>query len=473
MYLSGEITMPTSSRILGIPIFLFLTFFSLIAIGFAQSPGDIGSAKENQEAIATLDRMSPEEIDVLDQKLAEALVLYYDGKYASALPIFKEIALEVETMDILFWLGVSAMKIGETQLAIEKFKKMLVIDPNLHKARLELAAIYFKTGQYNKAKQELEFIRTASPSPETQKKIDRMLGVIKKKRENYSWNLQLSQGIIWDKNINSGPEQKDVPLVRLSPLSEKLEDEGTTTNISGNVLYDIGERSSGMWNTAVYFFNKAYFDYSEFNYMSIDVNTGPWWVGKRDILKIPVGYHYDRYGNDELSYSFHIDPTFEHHFCRSFSLKGLYTFENTNYYADRNSYLDSDRHQYELRPTFYLSNRNHIISLMVGNDDRDAESNIYSYEAPFLGASYFARLFQNTEFYLQYIWTEREYDDVISVYGNIVREDERNSILAVLTQTYLKHWFASFSYAYTDNDSNVNLYSFDKEVYGIKLGYRF
>lgn len=469
--------MPTTSRILRIPIFLFLVFFSFIAIGFAQPPGDISSSKENEEAIARLDRMSPEEIDVLDQKLAEALVLYYDGKYASALPIFKEIALEVETMDVLFWLGVSAMKVGENQLAIEKFKKMLLIDPNLHKARLELAAIYFKTGQYNKAEQELEFVRAASPTPETQKKIDRMLGVIKKKGENYSWNLRLSQGIIWDSNINSGPEVPRGSLV-------KIEDEGTTTNISGNVLYDVGERSSGMWNTAVYFFNKAYFggdnpyfSNSEFNYMSIDVNTGPWWVGKRDILKIPVGYRYDRYGNDELSYAFHIDPTFEHHFSRSFSLKGLYTYENTNYYADRNSNLDSDRHQYELRPTFYFGNRKHIISIIAGNDDRDAEKNIYSYEAPFLGASYFVRPVQNTEFYLRYIWTEREYDDVTpsvkSVYGNIIREDERNSILAVLTQTYLKHWFVSFSYAYTDNDSNVPLYTFDKEVYGFKLGYRF
>ena len=96
-----------------------------------QPPGEVGSGKANQEAIEKLRRMSAEEIEALDQKLAEALILYYDREFARALPIFKEIAGKVETMDIMFWVGTSAMKVGETRLAIRKFKKMLTIDPKL------------------------------------------------------------------------------------------------------------------------------------------------------------------------------------------------------------------------------------------------------------------------------------------------------------------------------------------------------
>ena len=47
-----------------------------------------GYSKGNEAAVEILRRMSPEAISRLDQMLAKALVDYYDGKYASALPIF-------------------------------------------------------------------------------------------------------------------------------------------------------------------------------------------------------------------------------------------------------------------------------------------------------------------------------------------------------------------------------------------------
>ena len=65
--------------------------------------------------------MSPDAISRLDQELAEALVDYYDRKYALALPVFLEVSKTVETMDIRFWIVVCAMHLGKTDLAEEKF----------------------------------------------------------------------------------------------------------------------------------------------------------------------------------------------------------------------------------------------------------------------------------------------------------------------------------------------------------------
>lgn len=110
--------------------------------------GDLDFQKADKEAVEKLRKMPPEKVATLDDKLAEALTLYYDGKFAQALPIFNSISADVETMDIMWWLGTSAMNTGDTKLAIAKFQKMLAVDPGLHRVRLELAAAYFQTKQY-------------------------------------------------------------------------------------------------------------------------------------------------------------------------------------------------------------------------------------------------------------------------------------------------------------------------------------
>ena len=106
----------------------------------------------DKKALEKLKKMSPEEVDELDQKLAEALTLFYDREYVRALPIFREIAGTVETMDVAFWLGSCAAKAGETDLAVAKFREMLQVDPNLHRVRLELATVYFQLGRYADAR---------------------------------------------------------------------------------------------------------------------------------------------------------------------------------------------------------------------------------------------------------------------------------------------------------------------------------
>jgi Flp pilus assembly protein TadD len=173
-------------------IFLVFSFFLTFPVfAQAQNPsstspveekktiGEVDFTDADKEAIGKLFRMSPQEIEALGKKLEEALMtLYYDRKFGQALPIFKEIANQVETMDIMFWLGISAMKVGKTHLAIQKFKKMLEIDPKLHRARLELAVAYFTIGKYNEARREMETVKAAAPPESVHRNIKRLLATI-------------------------------------------------------------------------------------------------------------------------------------------------------------------------------------------------------------------------------------------------------------------------------------------------------
>ena len=177
----------------------------------ARPSGDLEFKEANKEAIDKLLKMPPAKVKALDDKLAEALTLYYDGKFAQALPMFKSISADVETMDIMWWLGTSAMQTGDMKLAIDKFKKMLVVDPGLHRVRLELAGLYFRMNQYKEARQELDIVKKANPPKDVQTNIDRLLAAIDESTRKVIFNVRFSQGVQWDSNVSSGTTRRCCP----------------------------------------------------------------------------------------------------------------------------------------------------------------------------------------------------------------------------------------------------------------------
>ena len=470
------------------PILLALVFFLPITTTFAQSPpgrtdqnqafNNSGYTQGNEEAIEILRRLSPEEISRLDRKLAKALVDYYDGKYASALPIFLDVAEKIETMDLRFWIGVCAMHVGKIDLAVEKFQHMLAADPELHRVRLELAATYFIAKRYDKALKELERVKTAvpPPPPPVMENIKKLLAAIDERTRRFFWNARLIQGILFDDNVSAGPGERELAVVggrlTLDDASVKFADEASVTDLAGRIIYDVGERGGFMWNLESSLYNRAYFSASPFNFFLMDVNTGPWWTHRRGILKLPVGYSYLEYGSHRLAQIFNVFPSYEFRLAPNINLKGSYSFSNTNYYATSNSDLDNTRQRFELLPIFNLKNGNHIITATAAFESSDADAERFSYNGPIFGVSYATRLPFGTGVYLGYEWYRRDYDGKPLLF-DVVREDEQNRIIVELNQPFLDHFLAAFSFEYIDNDSNAALYAYDRKTYLINVGARF
>ncbi len=446
--------------------------------GIDQPTGGLGNAKANQEAIETLRRMTPGEIKALDEKLEKALTLYYDQEYARALPIFLEISDKVETMDVIFWTGTCAMKMGRHQLAIQKYQKILSIDSNLHRVRLELAFVYFNMENYDKAREELKLVMAASPPEGVQANIEKLYTAIEEKTRRVTWKLRLAQGYLFDDNINTGPDPATYNFpggTTFTPaaLSAKLRDEALVTSVFGNMLYKI--RKELLWSTTALFYNKAYLKYSQFNFLAVDLSTGPVWLRRNGLFRVPVGVMDTEYGSDRLSRTFHVGPTYEHKINRFLGFKGLYSYEEEKYFVDTQAAtLDNLRHRFEITPSLYLKNRRHILSFTVGYDDTDARSDTSSYRDPYFTVSYFAGFKNGLEFFTRYTWTRKEYLETLGFpYTNKYRIDKYQNWSAMLSKNVYKKIYASFAYNYADNRSSLDLYSYDKNTFTISAELRF
>ncbi|MFH1984893.1 MAG: porin family protein [Pseudomonadota bacterium] len=454
----------------------------LVGVASAETvTGDFGSTERvNLEAVETLKKMTPDEVQNLDALLAHALTLYYDRKFSLALPIFREIADKVATMDVMFWLGTSAANAGDPALAEAEFTKMLQLDPALHRVRLELATLYFKQGRYDASKSELEKVRFADLPGSVRENVDRMLQAIDERTRRWFGNIRGTLGYMWDDNISSGPDPGVYSLpggTSFSPAatSAKLSDQATVAQVMGNIAYDLGAPKGLLWNSALNLYAKGYKDYGMFNYSAVDINTGPWWASEKSILKVPFGYTYTEYGSERLSYILHVDPSYEIFFAPQFSLRGSYVYQQERFFEDaRADSLNSTRHFVNLTPTLYLMDRQVVISADIGYDHVKTVDETYAYTAPVAGLSLFAQWPTRTEIYAAYQWAKRNYTTAQGFpYNGLERHDTRHYYTAALSQPFFKHWFLSYVFAYTDNNSDLALYAWDKTTHTVNVGFQF
>jgi len=475
-----------------IPI-ISLIFLASIAFGQTDTGGTdtLEKSPETEEfdkkTLKKLQEMSPEGVEDLDKKLAEALTLFYDREYARALPIFTEIAGTVETMDVMFWYGSCAAKVGEVDVAINKFRQMLDIDPNLHRVRLELATVYFGLGRYADARHELNSVLEAKPPDAVKNNIEKLLAAIDAKTKRLFTNVRGSLGIQSDRNVSTGPDKEYILVPGggvIGPLTntqKALRDWVVVANLAGNALYDIGGSRAWMWNTTGSFYQTHNLDYYQFDFTHWRITTGPWWTGRQSVLKVPLGYAENIYEHDHLFDTCDFSPSYEYFFTQKFSLRGMYSYMTDTYEPtvapDDRSGQDNINHILEINPNFYFNNRNDILSFYISDENLNAKDPRWTYDAVNVAVSYFKsfNLFNwDMELYTRYKYSRRDYGAPALLWPTAhLRTDKKHNFYVVVSRNFLKHYFASLSYNLIDNQSNTELYDFEKYVYGFNMGFRF
>jgi tetratricopeptide (TPR) repeat protein len=485
------------SGLLSVPVLAVILVFCFATGSRAQdtSGGEAGPGKSpraeefDREALQKLKKLPPQQVEELDARLAEALTLFYDREYARALPIFREIAGTVETMDIMFWAASAAAGAGNADAAIENFKRMLEIDPSLYRVRLELATVYFRMGRYDDARAELRTVLEARPPEPVRNNIEKMLAAIDERTRRVFAGVRGSLGIQRDGNVSAGPDKEFITIPEgrgtIGPLTETqkgLSDWVTVGTAFGTFTYDYGDRGSWMWNTTGSFYQTHNFKYHQFDYTQLRVTTGPWWVGSRSILKLPAGYAYNMYEHEDLYHSYDFAPSYEYFFTPRFSLQGIYSYARETYAysavpADDRTGQDGVIRAWELNPNLYFNNRKDILSFYIGDEDSNTKSRVYTYDAINLGVAYF-KLFElwngEMEFYGRYRYTRREYATPAVLWPSaFLRTDERHNFYFVLSRNISKNLFASISYNFINNESNTELYDFEKDVWAFTVGFKF
>ena len=108
-------------------------------------------------------------------------------------------------LDKTFTFAGLAIEVGDYDGAISALERMLLIDPNLPRVKLELGALYYRVGSYTMAQNYLnDALESPNVPPEVAERAGRLLAEIDKRLSRNRFSGSLIAGMRYQSNANAG-----------------------------------------------------------------------------------------------------------------------------------------------------------------------------------------------------------------------------------------------------------------------------
>ncbi|VAW59259.1 hypothetical protein MNBD_GAMMA11-2625 [hydrothermal vent metagenome] len=407
----------------------------------------------------------------------------------TALTVQTAHAEEAIDPEVLFSQAMEHRKSGELFTAIEMFETILNNQPGLNRARLELAVSYHLTRRYEDAKKQLTLVLDDPETPDEVKLtitayLAQLTGDIKTTAERNTSSYYLSLGAFNDSNINLGPG-KDIRNIDPNIADKSLANSGS----GGQFMLSWSQRSRARqamhigksivdfeWLTQATAYSKAYTSgNSDFNLSVLTLNTGPALIAEEN-WRAAFNIKLDRlyFGNEGYAKYFGINPLYTYSIMPDLEI----TFENTTTARDYDQPQDQGLRGtmtswgIDLAKAFIGQS----IGLQLGTryHDNGAEDGALHFTGAevYLGGQMPA--WDSARSYLSISSRDYRYKaaDINAGFGD--RRDE-TEIVAVLGISHdfrsgpLKSWTMNAQYSYTDNDSNIPQFVYDRNIFELNL----
>ncbi len=203
--------------------------------------------------------------------------------------LFQELLRAPVDMDLLFEYAGVSVQLGNYETAISAYERMLLLNPELPRVKLELGALYYRLDSYEAAKRYLEDAQNdPDVPPVVQERIDEYLALIDDATTKSLWLGSLTVAGRYQTNANAGPENI---IVRAAGQPAEIGDEfqpeddfsfvvlGTARNLYRLNLGADGEGlpfdNELLWQTDIEAYYSAEVEYQNLNVGLIALETGP------------------------------------------------------------------------------------------------------------------------------------------------------------------------------------------------------
>lgn len=195
-----------------------------------------------------------------------------------------------------FVLGSAALQLGKNTEAVFALERVLAVLPNNAPARALIARAYYNLKELETSKREIDNVKRQDVPPEVSLVMDRMLDRINRdldaqKTTFHGW-VEIGAG--WDSNVNSATADSQVAVpglgpVILAPASREQEDSFITFGGGVNFNHPFSKRLS-MFGGLTYQ-NKSNMNESDFSTYYYDANLGLAYKRDRDTFTVGATYN--------------------------------------------------------------------------------------------------------------------------------------------------------------------------------------
>ncbi len=193
---------------------------------------------------------------------------------------FQETLRKPADLDVLFKFATLATQTGDLEGAISALERMLLINPNLPRVRLELGVLYYRLGSFEVARTYLEAaLKSQALPPDVRGRAEQFMAEIQKRQSPSQFSGELFLGTRYQSNANLGPPTSSVRLfgqvANLNQAATGTADWGFVSSAQIRHTYDLGLQDNSAIESQVTLYANRQFQLSQANVSLIDFTTGP------------------------------------------------------------------------------------------------------------------------------------------------------------------------------------------------------
>jgi hypothetical protein len=399
------------------------------------------------------------------------------------------------TADEQYRLGLYQRETGEPYSAIDTLESLLSGNPTLNRARLELAVAYYRTLNYQRAKEEAARVLADPKTPDAVRLS--VSGFVKQIELEEAANFgtphkfepSVSAGLLYDSNVNAGPDNAVLGssangVLTLDAGSLAKADWGYQAQAGINHTWQrpgpvrIGQSTGKFsWNSSASAFRKGYFRYGDNNLDVLSLATGPAlilgnnWRGNVNFELDDIylgGDHLGLYTSMAPSSTWRIGSGGE------FTLDGQWIKRD----FDRNIDQGRDSVYRQVSVSYGQLVYKNKLSLQAGARyfDENAKAERFSNHGTevFIGGR--LRAWDGGDLFARAAWRQADYAGVEPVFGEARSEQEGRTEFGfshLFAAGWLDKWQLAGTWTHVHNRANISLYGYDRDTVQFNLSRSF
>ncbi len=411
---------------------------------------------------------------------------------ALALVLAGSIATADELQD-QFDSAINAIETDRLRTARDELLALLAANPSLNRARLELARVHYLSQDYEQARVEAQRVLDDPNTPAgVRTTLLAFLAQIdedeRRNMQRHQWTPSVYLGAMYDSNVNVGPDRDlidigGLPFVVL-PDSRETSDWALVVNPSiahtynPNKRFDSGEHKGFfLWQSEAGTYYRSYFDEDDYNLGILTLRTGPVWVVPQH-WRAWVGLQADQIFLSDESFALYtgLNPgaTWQVGDATEVTLEGVVT--HRNHWDSDEEGRDGWYQAGSVSATRYFNQRKFALNGGVGLISFDADEDRFGHSGPEVYGGFFAEAWRNGVVFGRVGYTKYDYDGDEPGFDTARDDDEMRYTLGFghdIQSGFLEDWSLQGSWVYTDNDSNLSLYDYDRHVVNLGIARSF
>ncbi|MGB0695179.1 MAG: tetratricopeptide repeat protein [Rhodospirillaceae bacterium] len=461
-------------------VFLSTVFGGVLSFGTALIPSQDPAIPTALSWIGA----SPAMAQASDPVIAQAESLVDSGQFQEAYDLLLPLEdARAGDVDYDYFLALSSLRIGEITRSIYALERVLIVDPNHGPARVLLGEAYFTAGETEAAKETFEVAQSqAAPTPgPIRDRIERFLFAIDRSTSGFTFNGTVYAGLGYDGNVNSATDKQTLVIPAFAALGPATL--GTNSRSQDDMVWTAGtgffaeQRMEG----PISMLGSLSYDRTDalgsggFDTDSLNINLGVAYTGQNDRVTITGQYQPYFYGYNHFRDTLGALAVWRHAFSDSL-FGALFGQASTIYYPTQNV-RNANRFAIgaNVVKQFDVPLKPEVFAQVYGGIEKTHDSANRYLGNDFIGGrlGVDADLIENQlEGYVSSSLEYRDYRGTDPLFLK-VRDDYQLSLTAGVRYQIQDSLSIEPEISYTDNSSNISLYSFDRLTGMVTLRYDF